>query len=134
MLIALLSIALHADPLATGCACGGGAATGPAWHPFALGTATVDDARKLDGATVRSTFQVVNPPDHRPDDGLMVVGDDTGDVARTAVLPLDYLVDSGDTLTVEGTLRVIRHPAAVVGEVMVPAWTELRVTDARRVR
>ena len=64
MLIFLLSVALHTDPLATG----------PAWHPFALGTATVDDARNLDGYTVRSTFKVVNPPDYRPDDGLMVLG------------------------------------------------------------
>lgn len=122
MLIFLLSVALHTDPLATG----------PAWHPFALATATVEDARKLNGHTVRSTFKVVNPPDYHDD--FMVVGDDTGDVARTAVLPLDYLVDSGDTLTVEGTLRVIRHPATVVGEVKVPAWTELRIVDGRRVR
>lgn len=134
MLIALLSIAFHADPLATGCACGGGAATGSAWHLFALGTASVDDARKLDGSTVRSTFSVVNPPDYRPADGLMVVGDDTGNVSRSAVLPLDYLIDAGDTITVEGTLRVIRHPATVVGEVTVPAWTELRIADGRRVK
>ena len=40
-----------------------------------------------------------------------------------------YDVDVGDTLTVRGTLRVIRHDAATVNGVLVPAWIEIRVDE-----
>jgi DNA replicative helicase MCM subunit Mcm2 (Cdc46/Mcm family) len=38
-------------------------------------------------------------------------------------------VNPGDRLKVRGVLRVIEHPPARVNGMMVPAWTEVRVTE-----
>jgi hypothetical protein len=51
---------------------------------------------------------------------------------RTAVNDGEHLdIDEGDEVIVVGTLRVIVHPAEVVGGVLVPVWTEVRVTGRR---
>jgi hypothetical protein len=49
---------------------------------------------------------------------------------RTAVLRGKRLdMDEGKRVNVVGTLKVIDHGAAVVGEVRVPAWVEVRVSE-----
>jgi hypothetical protein len=39
-------------------------------------------------------------------------------------------LDDGAEVRVTGVLRVIHHDAAVVNGVLVPAWVEVRVTEA----
>ena len=65
------------------------------------------------------TYTIVGPADR---------GDD---VERTVVLFENRLddVDEGTRLELVGTLHVIRHPAAVVGGVLVEEWTEVRVEE-----
>ena len=38
-------------------------------------------------------------------------------------------INAGDRLRVLGTLRIIEHPAAVVNGMIVPAWSEVRITE-----
>ena len=76
-------------------------------------------------------MQIGTPP--MAYENVTTVGpDDQGDdVERNVYLKgKRYDVDVGDTITVRGTLRVIRHDAATVNGVLVPEWVEIRVDEA----
>lgn len=103
-----------------------GIGTGPAVD---LDTLTVQQADALHGQVVRATVTVVNPPDAVG--WWSVLGDDIGAFTRTVVVPRTLAIDRGDVVRVVGVLETIRHPAAVVNGVQVPAWDEVRVTGMR---
>lgn len=103
-----------------------GLAAGPALD---LDTITLQQAAVLDGRMVRASVTVANPPATY---GLWsVLGDDTGAVTRTVVVPRAGRVGVGDVVTVVGVLEVVRHPAVMVNGVNVPGWDEVRVTGVR---
>ena len=55
---------------------------------------------------------------------------DIDEVERTVVLRGDRMGDvDGVKLKVRGRLRVIHHPAVVVGGTLVERWTEIRVEE-----
>lgn len=94
-----------------------------------LDTITLQQAAAMNGWVVRATVTVVNPPDFVG--WWSVLGDDTGVVVRSVVVPRDCGVRSGDVVRVVGVLESIRHPAAVVNGEKVPEWDEVRVTGVR---
>lgn len=72
------------------------------------------------------------PPDHT--EFTTVLGCGFDEVERAAYLPKDLLIDRGDTVTVAGILEVVPNPPLVINGERVPAWTEIRLNDARRVK
>ena len=100
-----------------------------------LETITVTDAEALAGKTVVVTFVVAKP--------AYTWGE--GKALRTIVGPKDSAMhpersvnlkgsrlpdaDLGATVTVVGTLRVIRHPAATVGTTTSYGFTEIRIAE-----
>jgi hypothetical protein len=88
------------------------------------------DAVPLNGRYVRATFTVADPPQHT--EFTTVIGCGHDEEERAAYLPKDLLIDRGDTVTVAGILEVVPHPPLLVNGVRVPAWTEIRMCDARR--
>jgi hypothetical protein len=56
---------------------------------------------------------------------------DTAPFERSVILKGNRLHDAdlGAKVTVVGTLRVIRHPAATIGTMTVGAWTEVRIEE-----
>jgi hypothetical protein len=112
-MLALALLAICADPL-----------------PIAFDTLDVGRARTLHGQPVTVSLLVAKPSYTWA--GRTVIGAaDTGDgTERSAVLRGHrHGVEEGKRFTVRGTLRVIEHPAAFVGNEFVPPWTEVRVVE-----
>lgn len=101
-------------------------------QPVELDVIRPADAVPLNGRYVRTTFTVACPPDHT--EFTTVIGCGFDDVERTAYLPKDLLLDVGDEITVAGSLEVVPHPPLVINGQRVPAWTEIRINDARRMK
>jgi hypothetical protein len=112
--------------------------------PLSLDGLTARQVAQLDGRRVQLVFTVGTPAYlwERGRATLTVVGPaDRGEVPSakregfgaewSVVLTGDRLAnaDDGARLEVVGTVRVIRHPAAVVGGALVAEWTEVRVCE-----
>lgn len=104
----------------------------PPGEVIAFDAITVVDARATAGTVVKATFEVSCPPDHFG--RWTVLGAGLDDVERAAYVPKDLRVDKGDRVTVVGRLKVRRHTASVVNGQEVPAWDELRIDPAVRVK
>jgi hypothetical protein len=97
-------------------------------------TLTVKDAEHLDGKTVVTTFTVGGPPftwGEGKNLHTVTAPKSNGAVDRTVILKGNRLHDAdlGAKLTVVGTLRIIRHPARMVGTMALGPWTELRLEE-----
>lgn len=101
-------------------------------HPVELDVIRVADAWEYHVRTVRASFTVSCPPDTHGEMTAFGAGHDM--VERTVFLPKDLRVDVGDDISVIGKLEVIPHPPRVVNNIFVPAWTEIRVSPARRLK
>jgi hypothetical protein len=103
-------------------------------RPLDLAAITAELAANLAGSEVSVRLTVGKPTLSCPDLGFTTVGpDDQDDEVERVVYPTGerYDIDHGDKITVRGTLRLIRHAEAKVNGVVVPAWTEIRVEQAR---
>ncbi len=112
-MLALVLLTFRADPL-----------------PIAFDALDVGRARTLHGQRVAVSLLVAKPSYTWA--GRTVIGAaDAGDSAeRNATLRGHrYGVTEGNRVTVRGTLRVIDHPAAFVGNEFVPQWVEIRVVE-----
>ena len=95
---------------------------------------TLKDAERLNGKLVAATF-TVGAPSYTWGEGKnlrTVTAPRSADGAeRTVILKGNRLhdADKGAKVTVVGTLRVIRHPSATVGQMDLGAWTELRIEE-----
>ena len=91
---------------------------------------------RLNGQVVTVAFTVGTPAYTWPVNDTLrtIVGPpDRGDTAEwSVVLRGDRTadLDDGDAVRVKGVLCVIHHDAAVVNGVPVPAWVEVRMTEA----
>ena len=101
-------------------------------HPIELDVIRPADAVPLNGRFVRSTFTVACPPGHAEHTTVLGCGHDA--VERSAYIPKDLSIDRGDTVAVAGILEVVPHPPLVINGQRVPAWTEIRISDVRRVK
>ncbi len=101
-------------------------------QPFDLETLSLHQARALDGQRVQVTFIIGKPP-YRWEASTIIGTDDTPDaIERTAILKGRRLdVKEGRRITVTGTLKVIDHPARMVGREIIPPWTEIRLEETR---
>jgi hypothetical protein len=95
---------------------------------------TIKDAERLDGKTVVTTFTVGAAPftwGEGKNLHTVTAPKSNGAVDRTVILQGNRLHDSdlGAKLTVVGTLRVIKHPAGMVGAMAQGPWTELRIEE-----
>jgi len=101
--------------------------------PIDLDGISIERASALHGRVVVASFVVAKPsytwPDRKGGTITVIGAADKDDGAeRGAVLKGKRLdVEEGKRVVLVGVLRVIRHVAAVVGGVVVPAWTEIRV-------
>ena len=101
--------------------CAGRAEVDP--PPPRLDGLTLADARRLDGRRVELLVVPAKPV--VPFAGVAVVGvADAGDGTERSVMFLGD-VPKGRAFRCAGVLLVIRHPAAVVNGVTVPAWEEV---------
>lgn len=96
-------------------------------------TLTLKDAERLDGRLVVATF-TVGAPAYTWGEGKnlrTVTAPRAGSTDRTVVLKGNRLHDAdlGARLTVLGTLRVVRHPAGMIGAMPQGAWTEIRIEE-----
>jgi hypothetical protein len=97
---------------------------------------SLDGATRLNGQVVTVAFTVGTPAYTWPvhDTLRTIVGPpDRGDVAEwTVALRGDRVadLDDGGEVRVKGVLCVIHHDVAAVDGVLVPAWMEVRVTEA----
>ncbi len=95
---------------------------------------TLTDAERLNGKLVAATF-TVGAPSYTWGEGKnlrTVTAPRSADGAeRTVILKGNRLndTDTGAKVTVVGTLRVILHPPATVGQMDLGAWTELRIEE-----
>lgn len=95
---------------------------------------TLTDAVKLNGAVVAVEFRVGRPSYTWPLPLRTVTGPaevEGEDQERTVVLRGDRLGDLKDGKRVKavGTVRVLHHEEARVGNVTVPAWDEIRFEE-----
>jgi hypothetical protein len=92
----------------------------------------VADARQFDGKRVVVQFTAAPPYTWRTGGKLVTVTGPAKDDAEWSVaLAGNRLSDAGEgaRLKVTGVLKVIEHPPTVVNGKMVPAWTEVRLTE-----
>jgi hypothetical protein len=112
--------------------------------PIDLDSISIDRARHLSGRVVSASFLSIKPADYRQDRRgrpwtVLGAADRDDDAERGAFVrgtryDLDGWPRGGKRVRVVGVLRVIDHPAAVVGGVRVPAWVEPRTSRGRAVR
>jgi hypothetical protein len=118
---AILALYLAADP-------------GDLARPIDLYEMTVDVARRLAGNRVE-VFLEVGCPVVVGYGSTAVATDEHDDGVERHVYHV-YLVGeyhhigAGDRMTAGGVLRVVEHAEAVVNNVVVPGWTEIRVERA----
>ena len=94
-----------------------------------LTTLTAAEAAALDGQQARFRVAIDSPPSDRL--GCVCYGYATPDGVERTLFLRDGEADR-DRLEVEGTLRVLHHPAAVHGGMAFTAFTEYRLVDAER--
>jgi hypothetical protein len=103
--------------------------------PLKFGTITLKDAEQLDGQRVTITFLPALPAYTRgAGKNLVTIAApaDTAMYERTVMLRGNRLRDAdmgAGKLTVHGTLRVTRHPAAVIGNAAFAPFTEVRLQE-----
>ncbi|VTU02460.1 unnamed protein product [Gemmataceae bacterium] len=101
-------------------------------RPIDLGALSLERAHTLDGRTVTVTLLVQKPAYSLLGRTAIGAADRDDGSERGAVLLGRRLdVREGERLVVRGRLDVIRHRADVVNGTVVPAWIEIRVTEAR---
>ena len=87
------------------------------------------EAAALDGRRGRFRVAIDSPPSDRL--GCVCYGCATPDGVERTLFLRDGEADR-DRLEVEGTLRVLHHPAAVCGKTAFVGFTEYRLVDADR--
>jgi hypothetical protein len=103
-------------------------------QPVDLDGIGLERARALSGRMVVASF-VADEPFAYPEWNITTTGAQTRDdgAERVAVLRgTRYDVRAGELVRVVGVLELIDHEPAFVGAVLVPAWTEIRVSEVRR--
>jgi hypothetical protein len=101
-------------------------------QPVDLDGITPERARALSGRVVVASF-VASEPFAYPEWHITTIGADAREdgAERVAVLRgKRYDVKVGELVRVFGVLKVIDHKPAFVGPVLVPAWAEVRVSEA----
>ena len=103
----------------------------PVSQPITFDNLGIDRARMIDGQRVLVSLLVGKPP--YTFKGSTVVGaDDKPDgIERTAILVGKRLDVEGKRIVVAGRLRVIEHPARLVGRELVLPWVEIRVEEGK---
>ena len=102
--------------------------------PIKFDTITLKDAEQLNGQRVTITF-LPRTPAYTWGEGknlVTIAGAGNGAIERTVMLKGNRLRDADlgcGKLTVHGTLRVIRHPGAVIGDKAFVPFTEVRVEE-----
>ncbi len=98
--------------------------------PLVLDKLTADEAKAIDGQTVRACFEVGKPVFTWNGKTVLGCEDHADEVERTAVLNAErHDIDPGDKMTVVGVVRLLRHKESVVNGTKVPAWVEIRVVE-----
>jgi hypothetical protein len=99
-------------------------------EPVNLDTVTVERARVLSGRVVVASFVAAKPAYSLAGRTMIGAADRDDGAERGAVLRGRRLdARDGDRVTVTGALRVITHRPAVVNNVLVPGWVEVRVEE-----
>jgi hypothetical protein len=95
--------------------------------PIILDKISLGEARSLDGKDVQVTFLIGKLPYYWNGTTIVGANDSPDGVERTAFFRYGHNLSEGKQVTLKGKIRLIDHPARLIGKEVVPPWTEIRV-------